>query len=308
MADATTWRSTAPRSSSSGPRPSATPGRRSMGEQFMANTILRLTTKRRARGRRRRRDVQLARLRPLGRRDAALPAARGDGRARRWSARRSGTGCARSTRRWSRRPRSLIDIALWDMAAKHAGLPLYQLLGGARAKVPAYASTPLLADADAYVDYVAERLEEGFRRGQVPLLVRARRATCRWSRRVRAAFPRPGHRVHARRRAALRPPSGAPAARARLEALGLTWFEAPLLDTDLDGYAELRRRRPPCRSSRPATRSSTSARSPGRSRWCLEHGARRRHHRRRHHAHAQDHGAGRGAPHELSSCSAGATR
>ena len=27
---------------------------------------------------------------------------------------------------------SLIDIALWDMAARHAGLPLYQLLGGAR--------------------------------------------------------------------------------------------------------------------------------------------------------------------------------
>src|SRR5918994_7323075 len=57
---------------------------------------------------------------------------------------------------------SLIDIALWDMAARHAGVPLYQLLGGARDKILSYASTPLLADSGAYIDYVAERQEEGF--------------------------------------------------------------------------------------------------------------------------------------------------
>ena len=31
-------------------------------------------------------------------------------------------------------------------------------------------------------------------------------------------------------------------AAAQLETLGFTWFEAPLLDTDLEGYRDLRRR------------------------------------------------------------------
>ena len=35
---------------------------------------------------------------------------------------------------------SILDVALWDVKARAAGMPLYKLLGGSRERVPAYAS------------------------------------------------------------------------------------------------------------------------------------------------------------------------
>ena len=133
---------------------------------------------------------------------------------------------------------SLIDIALWDMAGKIAGLPLYRLLGGARDRVPAYASTPLLADAKAYVDYCAARLEEGFTAVKF-------HCWCEPSRDI--PMVETVHHAMADKGLALMldveqryTRDQALNAAKRLEPLGLTWFEAPLLDTDLAGYAELR--------------------------------------------------------------------
>jgi L-alanine-DL-glutamate epimerase-like enolase superfamily enzyme len=132
---------------------------------------------------------------------------------------------------------SLIDIALWDLAGRLAELPLYQLLGGARERVPAYASTPLLADAKAYVDYCAARLEEGFTAVKF-------HCWCEPSRDV--PMVETVHRALADRGLALMldveqryTRDQALGAARRLEPLGLAWFEAPLLDTDLEGYREL---------------------------------------------------------------------
>ncbi len=55
-----------------------------------------------------------------------------------------------------------VDVALWDITAKVAGLPLYQLLGGYRDKIPAYASTVTFATTQEYLDVADQCVEYGF--------------------------------------------------------------------------------------------------------------------------------------------------
>jgi L-alanine-DL-glutamate epimerase-like enolase superfamily enzyme len=47
---------------------------------------------------------------------------------------------------------SLLDICLWDITAKKAKLPLYQLLGGSRNKIAAYASTVCYKDVEEFLE------------------------------------------------------------------------------------------------------------------------------------------------------------
>ena len=53
-----------------------------------------------------------------------------------------------------------IDIALWDLAARQAGLPLWRLLGGSRNRIPAYASG---INPDRAVEQAEEAKAAGFR-------------------------------------------------------------------------------------------------------------------------------------------------
>jgi len=56
----------------------------------------------------------------------------------------------------------LIDAALWDIAGKAAGLPLYRLLGGFRESIPAYASTVTFASIEEYLDVADQCLTLGY--------------------------------------------------------------------------------------------------------------------------------------------------
>jgi L-alanine-DL-glutamate epimerase-like enolase superfamily enzyme len=59
---------------------------------------------------------------------------------------------------------SVVDMALWDLAGRVTGLPVYKLLGGARDRVKAYASTyPNLGSPDVYAEHALACKREGFR-------------------------------------------------------------------------------------------------------------------------------------------------
>lgn len=61
-----------------------------------------------------------------------------------------------------------IDIALWDIAGKQYDAPVYQLLGGYRTSLPAYASTTHgdenggLDSPEAFADFAVQCREQGF--------------------------------------------------------------------------------------------------------------------------------------------------
>lgn len=136
---------------------------------------------------------------------------------------------------------SLMDIALWDLAAKHANLPLYQFLGGARSRVLSYASTPLLEDSDAYVDAVGDLKLRGFKAVKFHCWCDPERDL----QMVRAVHDRHGGGPSLRFMLDVEmryTPADALRVARVLEELDYAWFEAPLLDTDLQGYRELRRR------------------------------------------------------------------
>ncbi len=56
-----------------------------------------------------------------------------------------------------------VDIALWDLTAKAANMPLYKIIGGNSHKVPAYASTVTYESIDQYLRIADACLERGFK-------------------------------------------------------------------------------------------------------------------------------------------------
>lgn len=58
---------------------------------------------------------------------------------------------------------SVIDVALWDLAGRAMGLPIYKVMGGAREKVKAYASTyPNIGKPQVYADHALACKNEGY--------------------------------------------------------------------------------------------------------------------------------------------------
>lgn len=139
---------------------------------------------------------------------------------------------------FSTAPLSMMDIALWDLEARRASLPLCRLLDpSARDRIPAYASLTTMDTTAEYLATVARARGDGLTAVKVHAWGEPERDIALLER-LRAehsdlTLMHDAEGVYDRG-AALR------VART-LEALSFRWFEAPLNDFDLEGYRDLRR-------------------------------------------------------------------
>jgi len=135
-------------------------------------------------------------------------------------------------------PASAFDAALWDLAAKKAGLPLYQLLGGMREEIAGYASLSLAKTDDECIEQVSAAHAAGF--GSVKVHVSGDpRLDARTAMRLRESFSGIEIMLDAEGAYDRR---GAAFVGAALQEIDARWFEAPLPDQDLTGYRQLRNR------------------------------------------------------------------
>jgi len=127
-----------------------------------------------------------------------------------------------------------IDVALWDIAGKAAGLPIYKLLGAYRERIRAYASGNPSESVDEIVDLALNLKKKGYKAMKLhPLSFKACRA-------VRENVGDEITLIHDAvfsysRQEALRVGRG-------LEELNFYWYEAPLPAYDIEGYVELARK------------------------------------------------------------------
>jgi D-galactarolactone cycloisomerase len=144
-----------------------------------------------------------------------------------------------ATHMWGRRgvetyAVSGVDIALWDLLGKIAGLPLYQLLGASKSRVRAYFAPSLKATEEVVEEaiqaqaegYTAIKLRTGKdHRAGIDLVARVRDA-------VGGGFEIAvdGNMAYDRRTAL--------AVAREFEQLGVAWFEEPILARSLSQYVE----------------------------------------------------------------------
>ncbi|WP_026180354.1 mandelate racemase/muconate lactonizing enzyme family protein [Hahella ganghwensis] len=136
------------------------------------------------------------------------------------------------------KPQSVIDIALWDLKAKSVNLPLYRLLGGSRSHIQSYASTPLLDSPAEYVSFVHELQKSGFNTVKFHVWCDLEKDLALLDAIEQEFGMDLAFMVDLEERYCQRE---AKAITKRLEKMNCIWLEAPLPDTDLRGYAELRR-------------------------------------------------------------------
>jgi L-alanine-DL-glutamate epimerase-like enolase superfamily enzyme len=132
-----------------------------------------------------------------------------------------------------------VDVALWDLAGKAYGLPVWQLLAGAgRTTVPCYASSVYINDTDTMVSEAVEQQRRGFTRLKVkigrPEEEGGERADLEALRAIREATGE-ALVLYVDANGAYDAAGAIRMGRA-MEALDIRWFEEPVPADDLAGY------------------------------------------------------------------------
>jgi L-alanine-DL-glutamate epimerase-like enolase superfamily enzyme len=134
---------------------------------------------------------------------------------------------------------SALDGALWDLAGKAAGLPLYRMLGGAQSKVPVYHSGGLWLSSSTseLVEDAGRFAAAGFGAMKMRLGHADPRDDAARVREVRKAIG-PHVKLMADANQGLNESQAIRLGR-MLEEFDLTWFEEPLPAWDLEGLARV---------------------------------------------------------------------
>ena len=129
-----------------------------------------------------------------------------------------------------------IDVALWDIVGQAVGQPLYRLLGGYRDRVRAYYTTGGIAEPERQVEVALAAKEAGFTAYKLHPKGGYDRdlASCKA---VREALGE-GFCIMSDPVATYNHQEALRMGR-ELEKLDYHWFEEPLMDPDIEGYAEL---------------------------------------------------------------------
>ena len=130
-----------------------------------------------------------------------------------------------------------VDVALWDLAGKAAGMPIHRLLGTFRKSVPAYASSAVMADETAYAEEAQGFKVEGWTAYKIhpPTDPSFDIEVCRA---VRKAVG-DGFTLMLDSTWSYDYPAALRVGRA-IEELGYHWYEDPLADDDIYNYVKLK--------------------------------------------------------------------
>ena len=130
-----------------------------------------------------------------------------------------------------------VDVALWDLAARAAGVPVHRLMGSYRDSVPAYASSAVLDSPQAYADEAMRIKEDGWGAYKIhpPAIPELDIEICR---QVREAVG-DDYRVMLDSTWSYNYTEALRVGKA-VEELNFYWYEDPLLEDDLYNYTKLR--------------------------------------------------------------------